>query len=511
MQKTMMMSLMFLVVAMTTSVGVTSASGDFVIEEEDDVVVLTEENFDEALSELTPMFVEFYASWCGHCTALAPDFSETSRILKSQGSPIRLAKVNAPDNKELADKYGVESFPTLKFFPAGGKPPVPYPKRGRRQPINFLRWLKKQTGPAADRVETVKAAQKIISDERLVALGFFKDADSSASEAFMKVAAENDDYVFLTTSRNALFNEYKASDGSVIIFRQFDERRVDFTEPQLTAESLTDFLVKYRRQLVTELTPKEAPEVFSDANIQRQLILFVSRTSPDLNAHIETLREVASLVRGKIIVAYSTIDEEESQRYKEYFGIRDAECPVVLLNDFVKSLKYKPLVGHQLTTGKILLFVNDAVDDKLKPYLKSQPLPADWNSKPVKFLVGTNLEGFVKSAAAEKKVFIKFYTPWCGHCKELAPIWQQLGEHYEGQSEVVIAEFDTSANDVSFLPVRSLPTLALFPKGGGEPIMYTGNRTLEELVQFVDRDGKEQTKDEEAAAAAGKKAGKSEL
>lgn len=62
--------------------------------------------------------------------------------------------------------------------------------------------------------------------------------------------------------------------------------------------------------------------------------------------------------------------------------------------------------------------------------------------------------------------------PWCGHCKQLAPIWDELAEHFAEDTDVVIAKMDSTKNEVESIQVQAFPTLKFITKDTNEVGYY---------------------------------------
>lgn len=75
----------------------------------------------------------------------------------------------------------------------------------------------------------------------------------------------------------------------------------------------------------------------------------------------------------------------------------------------------------------------------------------------------------------------------CGHCKQLAPIYDEVGKAFEGVNSVVIAKIDATSNDVNpKYGIKGFPTIKFFPANNKlSPIDFDGDRTKEDFVDFV--------------------------
>ena len=101
----------------------------------------------------------------------------------------------------------------------------------------------------------------------------------------------------------------------------------------------------------------------------------------------------------------------------------------------------------------------------------------------VKDLLPSNFDDIVLNSG--KPALVEFFAPWCGHCKTLAPIYEELGHAFEHTDKVTIAKVDADAHKELGRKhgVQGFPTLKWFENGKVDD--YKGGRDLESLVAFV--------------------------
>jgi protein disulfide isomerase len=163
----------------------------------------------------------------------------------------------------------------------------------------------------------------------------------------------------------------------------------------------------------------------------------------------------------------------------EFFGAAKDDTPCLMVHEPKANAKF---ASGKLETAKIGAWVADYLGGKLEKTIKSEEPPAN-NDGPVKVVTAKTFDDLV---FANKNVLIEFYAPWCGHCKKLAPIWDELGEIYKNESDLTIAKMDATANDVPSdkFEVSGFPTI-MFVNKAGKVSKYEGGRELGDFQKFL--------------------------
>ena len=126
------------------------------------VLELTGANFDEHIGKDKPALVKFFAPWCGHCKAMAPDYEIVASTFKPT-DPIIVAEVNADEHKDLGARFGVKGFPTLKFFPAGSTEAEDY--NGGRGVDELVTFINEKAGTSRRVAKAPSAVAELTADD----------------------------------------------------------------------------------------------------------------------------------------------------------------------------------------------------------------------------------------------------------------------------------------------------------------------------------------------------------
>ncbi len=84
---------------------------------------------------------------------------------------------------------------------------------------------------------------------------------------------------------------------------------------------------------------------------------------------------------------------------------------------------------------------------------------------------------------SETPVLVDFWAPWCGPCKAIAPVLEEIHKNYEGQLKIVKCNVDDNPSTPSSFGIRAIPTL----------IFFKGGEKVEQIVGMVDKAKLEQT------------------
>ncbi|CAF4917232.1 unnamed protein product, partial [Rotaria sp. Silwood1] len=335
--------------------------------------------------------------------------------------------------------------------------------------------------------KTVDDVNKLKEAGDVVVIGVFKDTDGDHAAAYLQVAKTLEGIPFGITSNKKVLKELEVTNDAIILLKKFDEGRVDLTT-SIDENSIREFIQANQLPIVVDFNTESAQKIFG-GDIKVHTLFFGSRTSDTYEKQREEFHTAAKEFRGKTLFVFVDSDDVENERVLEFFGLKTSDVPAVrliTLQDDMTKYKFEP---SDITSNNLIDFVRGFFDGKLKPHLLSQEIPDDWDKAPVKVLVGKNFNEVAKDKT--KTVLVTFVAPWCGHCKQLTPIYEQLGEKYKDNADVVVAKMDATANELEDIKIQSFPTIKLFPKGSDEVIDYHGARTVEGLSKFIDSNGAE--------------------
>ena len=182
-----------------------------------------------------------------------------------------------------------------------------------------------------------------------------------------------------------------------------------------------------------EFNHENAQKIFKSPNDgQSHLLVFHNKSdAAAFAAETAMLRRVAAEFRGSVIFVSVDVAEEDHRRMVEFLGVRHRinndtfpTMRIVTMHSGDSAagggpVRYRPPKGTGLSEAEVRAFVAEYVAGRVPREYFEEPLPADWDRRPVKYLTAANLKAVAEDPG--KHVLVMFYAPWCGHCKTLMP------------------------------------------------------------------------------------------
>jgi protein disulfide-isomerase A1 len=448
-------------------------------EGESDVHQLTQDTFGDFVKANDLVLAEFFAPWCGHCKALAPEYEEAATSLKEKD--IKLAKVDCTEEADLCKEYGVEGYPTLKVF-RGPENISPY--TGQRKAAAITSYMVKQSLPAVS-ILTKETLEDFKTADNVVLVAYVASDDKTSNETFTSIAEElRDTYLFGGVNDAEVAKAEGVEAPAIVLYKSFDEGKNIYKE-KFDAEAIKAFAKTAATPLVGEVGP-ETYSGYMAAGIP--LAYIFAETEEERTKLGNELRPIAEKFKGKI--NFATIDASNFGAHAGNLNLKTDKFPSFAIQEIEKNQKFPFDQEAEITLDAISKFVEDFSAGKIEPSIKSEPIP-ETQEGPVTVVVAKSYDDIVLDDT--KDVLVEFYAPWCGHCKALAPKYEDLASQYaasEHKDKVVIAKVDATANDVPD-EIQGFPTIKLYPAGDKKsPVTYSGSRTVEDFIEFIAENGK---------------------
>lgn len=360
----------------------------------------------------------------------------------------------------------------------------------------------KQSMPAVSTV-TAESLEEFKGADKVVLVAYYAEDDKASAEVYQKVAEDHrDTYVFGACTDAEVAKAEDIAQPAIVLYKQFDEGRTSYHGEKFDAEAIEKFAKTGSTPLIGEV----GPETYAGYMAAGIPLAYIFAETPEQRQELgDALKPVAEQYRGKI--NFATIDAKAFGAHAGNLNLKADKFPAFAIQEISKNQKFPFDQEAEITHDAVAKFVSEFSEGKLEPSIKSEPVPES-NDGPVQVVVAHNYESVVLDDS--KDVLVEFYAPWCGHCKALAPKYEELGALYQGsefKDKVTIAKVDATANDVPD-EVSGFPTIKLYPAGGkDEPVTYSGARTVDDFVKFIAENGKHKAevapkKEEEPAAEA---------
>lgn len=211
---------------------ITCVFGDNFTVPHNDYLILSNDTFNDAISQYDILIVLFYAPWCDHCHELEQFYPQFVEALSSFGATFSI--INAVENSDITIMYRVTAYPSIILFKDNNY--ILY--KGDYEYEYILNWITKQIKGAFIKIVNITQSEELINNHKQFVI-YFGDNDTQIN--ILKEETEREfKYMVGICKDKTIAKHYNATYNSLVLFKKHDERRNDF-KGEFTEDNINNF------------------------------------------------------------------------------------------------------------------------------------------------------------------------------------------------------------------------------------------------------------------------------
>lgn len=339
-----------------------------------EITSLDSGNIDDVLNNAGVALVNFYADWCRFSQMLHPIFEEASNIVREEfpdTKQVVFARVDCDQHSDIAQRYRITKYPTLKLFRNGMMMKREY--RGQRSVAAIADFIRQQQVDPVKEIQSMEEVKAVDRSKRNI-IGYFDKKDSDNYHTYEKVAnILRDDCMFMAAF--GAVSEAERFSGDNVIYKPVGESVPDM----VYLGSLTNFDLTYAWAqdkcvpLVREITFENGEEL-TEEGIPFLILFHIKEDTESLE---KFQHEVArQLISEKGSINFLHADCDKFRHPLLHIQKTPADCPVIAIDSF-RHMYVFPDFKDLAIPGRLKQFVLDLHSGKLHREFHHGPDPTE--------------------------------------------------------------------------------------------------------------------------------------
>jgi len=301
-------------------------------------------------------------------------------------------------------------------------------------------------------------------------------------------------YRFMHTFDEDIAKSFKVPADTVAIYQpeiywsEFENKTYTLSKKSATFKEIIQFIRKNSIPLVGQRTKENMNFKYPEKPI---VVLYY-----DVNYDHQFLKDT-QFIRKKIVeiakhftdsnLKFAISNEDAYEDELKALGLEDSGADVNVAC-YTDKQKFRMEPVDDFESKDLAQFIEDLRTGKVKPYMKSMPVPKKQEGV-IRKVVAHNYDEEIHKVKKDAVMF--YYAPWCGHCKEFDPIYKKVAKKMLKNNEnIVFGKMDGSSNDIPYMfpPLKGFPSLffvSAYEKY--DPILYQGDRTYKSVKDWINR------------------------